>query len=82
MEHLNIEFNDLIESGDWLELRHVRDYPSEKGHIIICRFNAALVSKAQAQEVAAQLGYPLSATLGEFFDEISRGDFSKWDVKG
>ena len=77
-----MEYNELVTigSGDWLELRHVRDYPSEKGHIIIARFNAALISKAQAEVVANLLGYPLPATGPEFLDEVARGDVSKWDV--
>ena len=77
-----MEFNELVTvpGTDWIELRHVRDYPSEKGHIIIARFNAALVSKAQAGIVAALLGYPLPAAPDEFLEEVSRGDFSKWQV--
>ena len=77
-----MEYNELVTvpGCDWLELRHVRDYPSEKGHIIIARFNAALVSKAQAGIVAALLGYPLPATPDEFLDEVATGDFSKWEV--
>jgi len=77
-----MEFNELVTvpGSDWLELRHVRDYPSEKGHIIIARFNAALISKAQAGIVAALLGYPLPAAPDEFLDEVARGDFSKWDI--
>jgi len=77
-----VEYNELVTvpGSDWLELRHVRDHASERGHVIIARFNAALVSKAQAGIVARVLGYDLPAAPDEFLDEVARGDFSKWDV--
>lgn len=75
-----MEFNDLIENGDFLELRHIINRPDAEGHVIIARFNAALVSRAQAGEVAALLGYPLPATPGEFLDKVGKGDFSRWEV--
>jgi len=58
-----MEYNELVQAGDFWELRHVRDYPSEKGHIIIARFNSALVRKAQAGVVARLLGYQLPISL-------------------
>jgi len=61
-----MEYNKLRESGDWLELVHIIDYPSHAGEIIIARFNQALSSRAQVAVVAAMLGFELqepSATL-------------------
>jgi len=78
-----MEFNELVTvpGSDWLELRHVRDYPSEKGHIIIARFNSSIVSRAQVEDIAILLGCPLPAQQVEFLDEVGRGNFSKWEIK-
>lgn len=75
-----MEYNELIQTGGWLELRHKVNRPDAEGYIIIARFNASLVSKVAAGEVAALLGYPLPATPAEFLDEVGKGDFSKWEV--
>lgn len=75
-----MEYNELILVDDWLELRHVRDYPGEKGFIIIARFNAALVGREMAMELARSAGYQLPATPAQFLDEVGRKDFSKWQI--
>jgi hypothetical protein len=54
-----MEFNELVQVGEWLELRHVVNKSEHKNYIVVARFSKTLATLSDIHIVARLLGYPL-----------------------